>query len=235
MQYSNAITYEHLFLTLVASNFFDFSANAFATEKFIKTSVLYNNEKHVLKEVCECIAHLTAKSIYDGKKIRILGIPSAGTCIATPIILTEDISLRSIFAGFYPLRQVPKTIKVSHEGTDDVSKIQRYIIGECNKDEKVILLDDLLSQGKSKLKNLMISRNEGFDVSDIIVIVDLEQGSKYLLKDCGCKIHSLFSMEQIAYKLLRMDLILHYQKDRMLIYMEKKVKEAKELAKIMPE
>lgn len=74
---------------------------------------------------------------------------------------------------------------------------KKMIEGEYNKEEKVVVVDDMTTNGASKLEVIGPFEKEGLKVSDIVVLVDREQGAKGLLAKKGYKLHSVLPMSNI--------------------------------------
>lgn len=109
-----------------------------------------------------------------------LGIPDAGNPLATAFALetgTPQIYLR-------------KEEKVGH-GLGG-SFMTPFIAGE-----QVLLIDDLVTGADSKLEAIAILENVGLKVSDVVVLVDREQGGKAQLAQKGYKLHSAFTFSQL--------------------------------------
>jgi orotate phosphoribosyltransferase len=60
---------------------------------------------------------------------------------------------------------------------------------------KVLLCDDLITDGKGKLKFVNAIRDEGGKVEHCMVVFDREQGGEELLSSNGVKLHSIVRMK----------------------------------------
>lgn len=67
--------------------------------------------------------------------------------------------------------------------------------------KKIVLIDDLLFAGESKIKALKILKKEGYKVTDIIVVIDRQLQRKKeglsIQKKWNLKLHSLIKMSEI--------------------------------------
>ena len=72
---------------------------------------------------------------------------------------------------------------------------------------KVLLVDDLVSQAKSKVEMAARLREEGLVVEDVVVLVDREQGGKEELNGNGLGLHCAFSLNQMIRFYRRIGLI----------------------------
>ena len=125
--------------------------------------------------------------LYKSKtNVVIGGIMSAGVPFATALCLEEEL----------PLIQI-RSSKKDH-GT------KKMVEGKDLKPEDiVVLVDDLISTGASKLEPIEAVRNTGADVKDILVLIDRRKKKEmHDWNEMGIKIHSAFSIFEILDRLL---------------------------------
>ncbi|MBI9099602.1 MAG: orotidine-5'-phosphate decarboxylase [Spirochaetaceae bacterium] len=108
----------------------------------------------LLNDVADAFAEILKDLTYD----RIAGIPVAALPLATAV------SLRTGKPMIYP------RITMKEHGTGN------RIEGEYKKGEKIVLLDDLITTGKSKIEAIDILREAGLIVDDLVVL--LERGAQ---------------------------------------------------------
>ena len=108
------------------------------------------------------------------KKI-LCGLPYAGLPYAFGISMLSDI----------PLIMLRKEAK--KHGTS------KMIEGSFQKDEKLILIDDILTSGTSILESL--EHLKDFKINTIMIVVDRGEGGKEKLEKMGYTIHSLFTIQ----------------------------------------
>jgi uridine monophosphate synthetase len=120
---------------------------------------------------------------------RIAAIPYAALPIGVALSLTIDRPL------IYPRKEV-KTYGTS-----------RPIEGRFRPGEKVLVLDDLITRGDSKLEATAPLENAGLIVEDILVVVDRQQGGAGVLSKHGYQLHSLLTMREMLDILARLDAI----------------------------
>ncbi|MBW2989182.1 orotate phosphoribosyltransferase [Candidatus Woesearchaeota archaeon] len=82
-----------------------------------------------------------------------------------------------------------------------------YIEGVLEKGKKVALIDDMITDGRSKISFIEGIRREGAICEDAIVIIDREQGGTEGLAAEGAKLHSLITLKEL----------LEYMKDNELV------------------
>lgn len=134
----------------------------------------------VLKRIAAAYAQILKKLKFN----LIAGIPYTGIPISTAITLDYK----------WPMIFTRKEAK--NHG------IQRPIEGMYKKGQKVVIIDDVISDGASKLETIRPLESNGLRVKDIIVLLDRGQGGPENLQRKGYQCHSLFTMEEVL-KILR--------------------------------
>jgi len=139
----------------------------------------------LLTEVARAYARVLALLQYD----RICAIPYAGLPIGTAVALETGAPL------IYPRREV-KTY-----GT------RRQIEGEYQAGERVVLLDDVISSGASKLEAMEPLLAEKLVVQDVVVLLDREQGGALELAAHGYRLHAVMTLRELVDNLAEEDLL----------------------------
>lgn len=129
----------------------------------------------LLKQLARAYAGLLEGLAFD----RIAGIPVAALPLATAVSLETGIPL------IYPRMQ-----KKQH-GTGNV------IEGEWHQGEKIVLLDDLITTGKSKLEAVEILRTAGLLVDDLIVILERGRQGRRDMEAAKINLHSYARVEEL--------------------------------------
>jgi len=81
---------------------------------------------------------------------------------------------------------------------------ERRIEGLLSPGERVLIVDDLITTGKSTLEAIDAVRCEGGVVKDAIVLIDREEGGPDALKSSGVNLHAFLKITEIAKALLDM-------------------------------
>lgn len=110
---------------------------------------------------------------------RIAGIPYAGLPLAVATSL----------AGGFPLIYPRPAEKTSHG-------IRRRIEGHYTAGERVVVIDDIVTDGASKLEAIEPLEAAGLVVEDLVVLIDREQGGRELLAARGYTLHSVLTISQ---------------------------------------
>ncbi len=110
---------------------------------------------------------------------RIAGIPYAAIPIATAV------SLEFGWPMIYPRKEV------KDYGT------KKAIEGEYRKGETILVIDDLITTGLSKVEAIAPLEAEGLKVRDIAVLIDREQGGGKELEAKGYKLHAALTVSEL--------------------------------------
>jgi orotate phosphoribosyltransferase len=141
-----------------------------------------------LKKVIEFYEKL-ANSVGVNNFQRIAGIPTAGVPFAS--ILAFKLSKPFIY--------VRKEAKPHGR--------ERRVEGLLYPGEKILIVDDLITTGKSMLNAINAIKSEGGIVTDAIVLIDREGGAQEKLMEENVNLKCFMKISEIAKKLLDMDAI----------------------------
>ena len=109
---------------------------------------------------------------------RIAGIPYAGLPLAVAASLAGKIPL------IYPRRE------------EKGHGIRRRIEGLFEPGERVVLIDDIITDGASKFEAIQPLEEAGLVVKDLVILIDREQGGRELLASKGYTLHSVLTVSQ---------------------------------------
>jgi orotate phosphoribosyltransferase len=128
----------------------------------------------VLGEIGTLMAAEVARCHAD----RIGGIPYAGLPLAVAASLAGKLPL------IYPRRE------------DKSYGMRRRIEGLHNPGERVVLIDDIVTDGASKFEAIGPLEEAGLVVKDLVILIDREQGGRELLAAKGYTLHSILTISQ---------------------------------------
>lgn len=140
----------------------------------------------------------TALSIYDlvvkekvGRKKfdRIVGIPTAGM----PYAAVLAFKLRK------PFLYVRREMKPHGR--------EKRVEGVLMPADRVLVVDDLITTGKSTIEAVEAIRAEGGVVEDCVVLIDRQEGGEANLKEVGVKLHAFTTISTLAKRLLEAEVI----------------------------
>ena len=110
----------------------------------------------------------------------ICGVPYAALPMATAMSLESYIPL------------IMKRKEAKQHGT------KKLIEGIFTKGQNCLLVEDVITSGKSLLETIPEIESEGITVSDIVVVLDRQQGGKELLESKGYNVHTLFTISEVC-------------------------------------
>lgn len=129
----------------------------------------------VLEAAAEAYASLAGKVEYD----RLGGIPAA----ALPLATAASLRVRK------PL--VWPRMPVKDHGTGN------RVEGEFRAGERILLLDDLITTGKSKLEAVEILRGEGLVVEDLAVLIERGVQGRRDMEAAGIRLHAFLHVREL--------------------------------------
>jgi len=130
---------------------------------------------NILRDVARSYAQLLRPLTFD----RLAAIPYAALPIGTAVSLERGCPL------IYPRKEV------KGHGT------RQTVEGEFQQGELVVVLDDLITTGASKLEAIAPLEELGLQVKDIIVLIDREQGGREDLEKRGYRLHAVFGLGEM--------------------------------------
>ena len=135
------------------------------------------SDPKILKKLAEHLLEILPK---DNKLDLICGVPYAALPMATVMSLLSDIPL------------IMKRKEAKGYGT------KKLIEGIYKQGQSCLLVEDVITSGKSLLETIAEVEKEGLKVSDIVVVLDRQQGGKELLEQKGYRVHTLFTITEVV-------------------------------------
>ncbi len=132
------------------------------------------------REICDFYGEYITSQVGLKNFDRIAGVPLAGIPFASQIAY----NLRK------PFLYVRKGVR--RHGR------QRRVEGILISGDRVLLVDDLVTTGLNLKKAINAIRAEGGVVTEVVALLDREEGGKEKLEKTGAKIHTLLQMREVA-------------------------------------
>ena len=132
------------------------------------------------REICDFYGEYITRQVGLENFDRIAGVPLAGIPFASQIAY----NLRK------PFLYVRKDVR--RHGR------QRRVEGILVSGDRVLLVDDLITTGLNLKKAADAIRAEGGVVTEVVALLDREEGGKAKLEKSGVKIHTLLQMREVA-------------------------------------
>ena len=107
---------------------------------------------------------------------KILGVPTAGVPFAT--VVSQKLAIPLIY-----YRQARKE-----------HGVRKKIEGILDRNDRVLIIDDLITTGESVIESAEVVRDQGGVVNELVVLLDREQGGKERLRSSRIEPHVLFKI-----------------------------------------
>ncbi|MBM3499596.1 MAG: orotate phosphoribosyltransferase [Armatimonadetes bacterium] len=137
------------------------------------------SEPQTLKLLAEALAERMRELRFD----LITGIPYAALPIGVAVSLATDIPL----------------VYARREAHDSGTKKQ--VEGKFTAGQTVLVIDDVITTGASKLEAWAPLQDVGLEVKDVLVVIDREQGGAEVLAQRGLRLHSLMTIGELLERL----------------------------------
>jgi uridine monophosphate synthetase len=122
------------------------------------------------------VGRLLAAEVARCRVDRIAGIPYAGLPLAVAASLASGLPL------VYPRRE------------EKAYGTRRRIEGTFHPGERVVVIDDIITDGASKLEAIEPLEAAGLVVEDLVVLIDREQGGRARLGAKGYRLHAVLAI-----------------------------------------
>lgn len=135
-------------------------------------------------DLLHAVAKTFAEMLADTPADTLLaGVPEAGTPLATA-------------TGYESNRRLvqPRKVIKAHGTKSSVE-------GAYETGEKVVLIDDLITKGDSKLEAIKQVEDAGLEVDSFLVLIDREQGGMETIRQAGYKIRAALTVSHLVQEL----------------------------------
>ncbi len=139
---------------------------------------LFVSHPKFLKRVAKVYASMIEPLKYD----RLAGIAYA----ALPI------------AGAVSLEMEQPWLFMRKEGLAKGYGLKKSIEGEYNEGDIIVVIDDLVTKGDSKVEVIEPFQGQGLVIKDFVVLIDYQKGAGELLKEKGFNLHAFLNMRDVV-------------------------------------
>jgi orotate phosphoribosyltransferase len=88
--------------------------------------------------------------------------------------------------GAFVVRKTPKA-----HGT------MQWIEGNITKGDRAVIVDDVITTGKSTIKAITRARETGLDIVKVIALIDRQEGGREAVEESGYKLDSIITREEV--------------------------------------
>ena len=139
--------------------------------------------------ICDAYATMIENELGLENFERIAGVPTSGIPFAAVVAFRLE----------KPFLYVRKEIKMHGR--------ERRVEGLLAPGHRIILLDDLITTGKTLASAAEAIRKEGGEVEHAFVLIDRQEGGRKTLAEAGVKLHALMTVREMARMMLEMGAI----------------------------
>ncbi|MBI2196844.1 hypothetical protein HYU45_04540 [Candidatus Daviesbacteria bacterium] len=168
-------------------------------------SPIYVNLRNLPDELLTKIAQVLSEVQLETPQDYCTGVPKAALVIAQKFSEASDIPFIDVFE------------KIG-QNTDRKIVIKEGI--EPKPDTKLLVLDDVIAHGKSKLEALEAAKQVGFYVN-MLVLIDREQGGIEQVKKEGCRVYAAMKLTDILDYYMEKQMITKEQYQKSIEYLSK--------------
>ncbi len=126
--------------------------------------------------IANSLTRIILNEIGKEKIDKILGVPTAGVPFAT--VVSQKLGIPLIY-----YRQARKE-----------HGVRKKIEGILDRNDRVLIIDDLITTGESVIESAEVVRDQGGVVNELVVLLDREQGGRERLKTSRIEAHVLFKI-----------------------------------------
>ncbi|MEC5156922.1 orotidine-5'-phosphate decarboxylase [Chryseobacterium sp. MP_3.2] len=135
-----------------------------------------SSDPKILKKLANYLLDMLPLDNFD----LICGVPYAALPMATAMSLESYIPL------------IIKRKEAKQYGT------KKMLEGIFSKGQNCLLVEDVITSGTSLLETIPEIENEEITVSDIVVVLDRQQGGREILEHKGFRVHTLFTISEVC-------------------------------------
>jgi len=128
--------------------------------------------------IANSLARIVVNEIGTLKIDKMMGVPTAGVPFAT--LVSQKLAI--------PMLYYRKERK--EHG------VRKKIEGDMERNDRILMIDDLITTGQSVIMAAEAAREQGGIVSELVVLLDREQGGREYIRSHNIEPHVLFSISE---------------------------------------
>jgi orotate phosphoribosyltransferase len=79
----------------------------------------------------------------------------------------------------------------------------QWIEGNVNKGDRVVIVDDVITTGKSTIEAINRAKEEGLNIAKVIALIDRQEGGREAVEASGYKLDSIITREEVMKRYTR--------------------------------
>lgn len=159
----------------------EFAIKAHEKDITAPLSPIYVNLRNLPDEMIDLIGRVLAEVVVDKKFAVCTGIPKTALAMAQAFAAHSGVEFIDIF---------------DKVGTDTKREIKAKPDAAAGQGKHLVIIDDVISQGGSKVEAIKAAEDLGYQVS-ILVLINREQGGSKQLEEQGYKVYSAFYISEL--------------------------------------
>lgn len=158
----------------------EFALKLHETQPDAPLSPVYINLRKLPQEIIDQIGVVMAEVKTSEVPNVCTGIPKAGVPLAQSYSEKSGIPYVDVFEK------------------EETEQGRRIVAGEGEGEKrKLRIVDDMVTEGHTKLEAVRAAEQMGFKVTEILVVIDREQGARKQLEEAGCNLVAAFTLSQL--------------------------------------
>ncbi len=157
--------------------------------------------------IANSLTRIVINEIGKDKIDKILGVPTAGVPFAT--VVSQKLGIPLIYY---------RHARKEHG-------VRKKIEGILDRNDRVLVIDDLITTGESVIESAEVVRDQGGVVNELAVLLDREQGGQEKLRSARIEPHVLFKISDAMTWLHSVGLISHEVYETLRRYIEEESKD----------
>ena|SRR3989344_1844850 len=175
-------------------------------------SPIYVSLRNLPENVLQKIAEVLSEVKFDTPQDYCSGVPKAAVIIAQKFAEVSGLPFIDVFDKIGPDTNRKIVIK---EGI----KVDENEHGSSTSKNRLLVIDDVIAHGKSKLEALESAKESGFYIN-MLVLIDREQGGVEQVEKEGCRVYSALKLTDILKYYLEKGMITKKQFDDTISYLK---------------
>lgn len=137
--------------------------------------------QEIVNLAARCLYMMTGDEeelVYDA----VAGVPRAGGPLAEAFCKIKSTTCIPLY-------------KWEHDGKRRIESLREFVPVHV---KKVLVIDDVVHKGRSKIETVQVLREGDLGVTDIVVLADYEIGGRKEINELGCALHSIFTVRWLV-------------------------------------